>query len=94
MSKGGKRENAGRPKGVGNKSTELAREAIAKFVDDNSERLQGWLDEIANESPEKAFNCVKDLLEYHVPKLSRTDVQNLDKDGLPADANFKVTIEK
>jgi hypothetical protein len=75
----------GRPKGMPNKSTVAAREAIARFVDGNAERLQEWLDQIAKESPEKAFNCVKDLLEYHVPKLARTDIQNLDKDGKPAD---------
>lgn len=87
MAKGGKRENAGRPKGVGNKSTDLAREAIAKFVDDNSQRLQGWLDQIAQDSPKDAFNCVKDLMEYHLPKLARHDstVNNKYPDGHPFD---------
>jgi len=69
----------GRPKGSQNKDVKLAREAIAKFVDENTERLQGWLDQIAEESPEKAFNCVKDLIEYHVPKLARTELTG--KDG-------------
>lgn len=73
MAKGGKREGAGRPKGVANKSTERAREAIAVFVEGNSERLQGWLDEIAADDPYKAFQCVKDIMEYHLPKLQRTD---------------------
>lgn len=85
MAKGGKRDNAGRPKGVPNSETALAREAIAKFVDNNSQRLQEWLDRIAEDSPEKAFNAVRDLLEYHVPKLARTELQNLDKEGKPAD---------
>ena len=40
----------GRPKGVPNKSTALAREAIAKFVDGNSDRLQEWLDAIDRKS--------------------------------------------
>lgn len=81
MAKGGKREGAGRPEGSTNKATQAAREAIALFVDNNTERLQGWLDQIAADSPEKAFNCVKDLIEYHVPKLARTEVQPLDADG-------------
>ena len=55
-------------------------EAIARFVDDNAPRMQEWLDQIAEQQgPEKAFNCVKDLLEYHVPKLARTELTG--KDG-------------
>jgi len=92
MAKGGKQPGAGRPKGKPNKATTEAREAIARFVDGNADRLQGWLDQIALESPEKAFNAVKDLLEYHVPKLARTELQNLDKDGKPADAGFNINI--
>lgn len=93
MPKGGKQPGSGRPKGKPNKSTTEAREAIARFVDANTERLQGWLDQIAEESPEKAFNAVKDLLEYHVPKLARTEMQALDKNGNKADAGFNITIK-
>lgn len=67
----------GRPKGVPNKSTANAREAIARFVDGNSERLQGWLDEIAKDEkqgPKAAMQCFLEVLEYHVPKLARTVV--------------------
>lgn len=72
---GGKREGAGRPKGVGNKTTELAREAVARFVDDNAPKFQEWLDEIyAEHGAKEAFGCVKDLIEYHIPKLSRQDL--------------------
>ena len=65
----------GRVKGVPNKSTAQAREAIARFVDHNAPRLQQWLDQIAEtDGPKAAFACVMDLLEYHVPKLARTEV--------------------
>ena len=66
----------GRPKGSPNKSTALAREAIAKFVDGNADKLQQWLDEIAmNEKlgPKVAFDCFMQVAEYHVPKLARTE---------------------
>jgi hypothetical protein len=66
----------GRPKGSPNKSTALAREAIAKFVDSNADKLQQWLDEIAmNEKlgPKVAFDCFMQVAEYHVPKLARTE---------------------
>ena len=70
----------GRPPGAVNKATSNAREAIARFVDGNAERMQGWLDEIAAEQgAEKAFHCLMDVMEYHVPKLARTE--HTGKDG-------------
>lgn len=64
----------GRPKGVANKATTQAREAIAAFVEGNIERLNMWLDQIAAESPKDAFNCFMDVVEYHIPKLQRTEM--------------------
>lgn len=64
----------GKPKGTVNKTTALAREAIARFVDGNIERLQSWLDQIAADDPKDAFNCFKDVMEYHLPKQQRTTV--------------------
>lgn len=71
MAKGIK-TGGGSRKGVPNKSTAQAREAIAMFVDGNADRLQGWLDQIAQDKgPQAAFDCFTSLLEYHVPKLAR-----------------------
>lgn len=76
----------GRPKGLPNKTTQEAREAIGKFVDGNAGRLQEWLDQVANgvqredgkwlipPNPEKAFTLFQAVIEYHVPKLARTEV--------------------
>jgi hypothetical protein len=75
MAKGGKQPGAGRPKGSPNKATANAREAIAKLVDDNAPRMQAWLEEIAKEhGPLVAWKCMADVIEYHVPKLARTEV--------------------
>jgi hypothetical protein len=74
--KGGKREGAGRPVGIPNKSTTKAREAIAAFVDGNADKLQVWLDQIATDErygPKTAFDCFMAVAEYHVPKLARTE---------------------
>lgn len=77
--KGHKRYGGGRAKGTPNKATANAKEAIARFVDGNADRLQGWLDEIATEEGAKAaFECFTDLLEYHVPKLARTELTGRD----------------
>lgn len=81
MAKGIK-TGGGSRKGVPNKSTAQAREAIALFVDGNAERLQGWLDQIAEDKgPQAAFDCFTSLLEYHVPKLARHE--HTGQDGKP-----------
>ena len=72
----------GRPKGIPNKATANAREAIGRLIDGNAARLQGWLDEIAeNQGAQAAVKCFTDLIEYHVPKLARTE--HTGKDGGP-----------
>ena len=85
--KGEKRPNQG--KRGPSKTTLAAREAIAAFVDGNAHRLTGWLDQIANgdqendikPNPEKAFYMFQSVVEYHVPKLARTELTG--KDGGP-----------
>jgi hypothetical protein len=88
---------AGRPKGVGNKSTGMAREAIARFVDGNANKMEEWLQSVAYgvqahdkegnpkfstdgnpvyvvpPNPEKAFGMLQSVMEYHLPKLARTE---------------------
>ena len=77
----------GRPKGIPNKATGMAREAIAKFVDGNTHKMQEWLESVANgvqdeesgkwlvpPNPEKAFAMLQSVVEYHVPKLARQEV--------------------
>lgn len=68
-------EKRGCRKGSPNKSTANAREAIARFVDQGAEKALAWLQEVYDkEGALPAFRCWLDLIEYHVPKLSRTDV--------------------
>ena len=72
MAKGLK--TGGRRMGEPNKAKRAAREAIGLFVDGNAHRLQVWLDKIAEKDPEKAFALFQSVIEYHVPKLARTDI--------------------
>lgn len=67
---------SGRPKGQSNKVTLQAREAIAAFVDGNAHRLAGWLDAIAEKDPKQAFDCFQSIIEYHIPKLARSENHN------------------
>jgi len=59
-----------------NKTTVNARTAIAALVDGNAHRLVGWLDQIAADEklgPMAAWRCMMDVIEYHIPKLARTE---------------------
>ena len=50
----------GRPPGTPNKVTNIAREAIAKFVDKNSPRMQSWLEDVAHGIPKTdKEGCIK-----------------------------------
>lgn len=72
--KGEKKPNQG--KRGPSKTTVLAREAISKLVDGNAERLQEWLDQVASDErhgPLVAFKLMMEVMEYHVPKLARTE---------------------
>jgi hypothetical protein len=85
------RGGPGRPVGTPNKATGHAREAIARLVDENAPRLMEWLEQIAEkDGPKAAFVCMMDVMEYHVPKLARTEL--VGKDG--ADLLPKVVVLK
>lgn len=94
----GRPPGSGRAPGVPNKATRDARLAIAAFVDNNADRMQEWLDKVAQgvprvdgdgnqryddegepmwlvpPNPEKAFAMLRDVVEYHVPKLARSEM--------------------
>lgn len=101
MAKGVKTGGGSRA-GVPNKATADARLAIGAFVDGNAHRLQTWLDQIAEgvkdeagdyvvaPNPEKAFGLFQSVIEYHVPKLARTEMTG--KDGAPIDANVSISV--
>lgn len=72
MARGNK--TGGRAIGTPNKITTEARQAIALFVEQNAHRLTGWLDEVAEENPAKAFELFQSVVEYHIPKLARTEL--------------------
>lgn len=75
------------------KTTLQAREAIAKLADGNADRLQGWLDEIAadeKQGPAVAFKLFMDVLEYHVPKLARTE--HTGKDGNAIEVKSRIEL--
>ena len=68
----------GRPKGAVNKSTKVVREAIARMAEDNADNFNLWLAQVAASSPEKACDIYLKAIEYHIPKLARTEHTGVD----------------
>jgi hypothetical protein len=68
-------KTGGRQRGTPNRATADVRQAIAVFAEANVHRLQEWLDRIADEDPAKAADIFVRLLEYHVPKLARSEIE-------------------
>jgi hypothetical protein len=64
-------KTGGRTKGTPNKSTSEVREAIATFASANVEQMGDWLNAI--DSPEKKLDLFLRAIEYHIPKLARTE---------------------
>ena len=92
----GMKTGGGSRAGVPNKTTQEARAAIAEFVNGNADRLQVWLDQVAHgvkdpdtgeyvvaPNPEKAFQLFSGVIEYHVPKLARTETSLTGPNGGP-----------
>lgn len=69
--RGGKRENAGRPKGTPNKKTEALRANVNMLIDDNWETIQ---QDIKSLSSKDRVDTIIKLLEYSLPKLNRTEI--------------------
>ena len=85
MAKGIK--TGGRKAGVGNKTTVDVRNAIALIAQDNAGTFARWLNEVAAEDPGKAADLYLKAIEYHIPKLARSETTGLD--GGPVDHTFR-----
>jgi hypothetical protein len=95
----------GSRKGIPNKATQSAREAIAAFVDGNAHRLQAWLSQIAEgipkedgegwvvrPDPARAADMFLGVVEYHIPKLARTESTISGPDGGPIKQHWTVEM--
>jgi len=65
----------GRPLGAVNRSTEMMKLTIARAVNNTLDTIQKDLEEIKKRDPEKAIDLALKLMEYTLPKLSRTEMK-------------------
>jgi hypothetical protein len=71
----GNKMSKGRPKGAVNRSTEMIKLSLARAVDSTLSTLSKDLEEIKKKDPQAALELAFKLLEYTIPKLSRTEVK-------------------
>ncbi len=65
----------GRPLGAVNRSTEQMKLTIARAVNNTLDTITKDLEEIKKNDPEKAIDLALKLMEYVMPKLSRTEMK-------------------
>lgn len=66
---------AGRPVGALNRSTEQMKLNLARATNNTLNHLSEDLEKIRKKDPEKAIELALKLMEYTIPKLSRTEVK-------------------
>jgi len=71
----GNKMSKGRPVGAINRSTEMMKLTIARAVNNTLDTIQKDLEEIKKKDPEKAIDLALKLMEYTLPKLSRTEMK-------------------
>jgi hypothetical protein len=84
MAKGIK-TGGGSRKGVPNKATADVRAAIALIAERNIEAFEGWLQDI--EDPAKRCDVFLRAIEYHIPKLQRTELTGKDGGAIVVNAS-------
>src|SRR5258707_15841738 len=74
MPHGGKREGAGRKKGVPNKMTLEFRQLSRDMLEERFAKVGGWIDTVAETDPARACELTLRLAEFFLPKLQRLNI--------------------
>tara|TARA_R110000824_G_scaffold380565_1_gene572999 strand:+ start:1487 stop:1813 length:327 start_codon:yes stop_codon:yes gene_type:complete len=81
----GKDKTGGRTKGTQNVKTKSIRDSYQKFIENNVEKFEEWLDRVAETNPAKAIELVSNLSDYVLPKLARTEIVGDEEQPLSID---------
>lgn len=68
------KKTGGRQKGTPNKSTIEFRDTIRQLLERNADNVSIWLDQVAQDDPNKALEHIARLAEFAAPKMSRAEV--------------------
>ena len=92
---GGKINTAGRKKGEKNnvKVTKISRNALTWALEGHSTKIRMALDALFEENPEAYINAVSKLLNYTVPKLSSSEINDNTTKKVKIELNEDVSIE-
>ena len=67
---------AGKPKGTQNRTTVEFKSAVKHLIDFATPQMVGWLEKIAQESPEKALEMVYKFAQFGYPLLARSEIKH------------------
>jgi hypothetical protein len=84
---------AGRKPGTPNKHDSLARQAIARFAERNVPKIEEWVTQVAKEDPARAAEITLRAIEYHIPKLGRTELTGADGEKLSVSVSINRTVK-
>lgn len=85
---------SGRKKGVPNKITRDVRMTIALVAEANAPKINGWLARVGKRDPGRAMELYLRMLEYHIPKLTRTEIVKPPAGGGRVIDSSKLTAEE
>ena len=71
----GNKMSKGRPVGALNRSTEQMKLTLARAANKTLDTISEDLEKIRKDNPEKAIDLALKLMEYVMPKLSRTEMK-------------------
>lgn len=71
----GHKLSKGRPKGAVNRSTEQMKLSIARATNRVLDDLPKLMEELVKKDPKGAVDVALKLLEFHLPKMSRIEMQ-------------------
>ena len=93
---GGKINTEGRKKGEKNNivTTKISRNALTWALEGHSTKIRMALDKLFDQNPEAYINAVSKLLNYTVPKLTSSEINDNTTKKIKIELNDDVSIEE
>jgi hypothetical protein len=93
---GGEIYTEGRKKGtkIVRKTTEISRNALTWALEGHSTKIKMALDSLFAENPEAYINAISKLLNYTVPKLSSSEINDNTTKKVKIELNDNVSIDE